>query len=297
DVLTPSTVTESSNVKKCVSSSSITDSSNIQSSSTICTWCKQPTLKIPLCVNCSTYKQDHMFRFILERLRTAAGKGFQTLQEECNRMTPIVDSYPVIFNPIEYVDPTDKHYPKDTAAQSYLDKYCEKEWQSYIPVQVAGDGNCFYNSFIKLSPSLNMTPTELRTRNVLELVKNSSIYRKQYENLPVCLDHLEKYVTTEMVIDTVYSSVWDILSITNVLNIRLTIVYPKVNGNSDKIASSLNKTFSPISNGQPKHDVVLMFSSCSKECISPKLEKAWMPNHFVPLLRIRSNINFHGENF
>ena len=95
-----------------------------------------------------------------------------------------------------------------------------------MPMAVVGDGNCFYNTFVKLggvgttTDASTLTPVELRARNVVELVLNIDAYTAQYGHLSAILDNFEKYVREEMVRDTNYAAVWDLFSIPTVLNIQ-----------------------------------------------------------------------------
>ncbi|CAF1572230.1 unnamed protein product, partial [Didymodactylos carnosus] len=266
----------------------------IKQSTLSCALCSRCTVNV-LCDECSTLKRGGVFACILQRLKRAADHGLESLENECNAMIPVLDLYPLTFNPAKLFDPKNTQYQRDPIGEYYLQTYCGKAWRTYLPVEIAGDGNCFYNSFITLSPSSNMTAIELRARNVIELVKNSSIYQKHYQDLSSCLDNFENYVTKEMVSDMVYSSLWDILSLTNVLQISLEIVYPRVNGGNDQYAERLNRKFLMINNGQSNHDIVLLWSSYNKlSAVRP-----WMPNHFVPLLSLPygvSYITFRGIN-
>ena len=60
-----------------------------------------------------------------------------------------------------------------------------------------------------------LTPVELRARNIVELVLNVDAYRAQYNNVSAILDEFENYVRFEMVRDTNYVGIWDLLRYTN----------------------------------------------------------------------------------
>ena len=170
---------------------------------------------------------------------------------------------------------------------------------------VVGDGNCFYNTFVKLggvgttTDASTLTSIELRARNIVELVLNVHAYRSQYHGLSAILDKYEEYVRQEMVRDGNYVSVWDLLSIPTVLNIRVISVYPKVNGAEDLYYQNLyGKLFIPLptetdaDNEQTKSeasttlkDVKLLYSKCVRPLVGySKLKTEWTPNHFVPIL-------------
>jgi len=274
-----------------------------------CVLCKDRQLPIDrqlLCLYCSELPRPEVFNNFLSRLRIAAKKSYDELQHECQLLKPVLNSYPLVYNPAQIFDQS--IHQRDTVAEHYLQNHCDKYFRNSIPMAVLGDGNCFYNTFVKLggvgttTDASTLTSVELRARNVVELVLNIDTYTSQYNQLTPCLDNFEKYVREEMVCDTNYAAVWDLLSIPTVLNIQLISVYPKVNGDEDFNYKSLNfKLFIPLSeensvNNQGKKtetmtvpkEVKLLFSHCNRPIAGfSKTKQVWTPNHFVPLLNYR----------
>ncbi|CAF0737425.1 unnamed protein product [Didymodactylos carnosus] len=242
---------------------------------------KKTSYSNKVCNECLKLNRIEFFRHISNTLKLQARKGFDELKQECEKMKLLIDIHRLIFKPIEFFDQIT--YGEDKIAEYYLQTYCDSTLENYIPVDVRADGNCFYNSFLSISSSCDFDVVELRTRNIIELVNNSSLYQRQYANILHLLDPLEQYVTNEMVKNHQDSTVWDLLSITAVLGIQVKSIYPKVNGKNDELAKYLNQTFSAINRyEQYQTQITLLWSHCS----TPKqLNKPWMPNHFVPLLK------------
>ncbi len=268
-----------------------------------CILCKQQQLLVDqqhLCNQCSGSTRSEIFNRFLQQLRSAAEISFDELKKECNTLKPILSYYPLTYTPVQTFDQS--IHKRDTVAESYLQNYCNKEFRNAMPMAVLGDGNCFYNTFVKLggagttTEATTVTPVELRARNILELILNVNEYRTRHQSLEMILDNFQKYVTEEMVRDTNYAAVWDLLSIPTVLNIKVTSVYPKVNGVTDTNYQKLNGTqFEPLANEDTANnnqittlpEVKLLFSHCNKPLNLGGNVQQWVPNHFVPLLNLR----------
>ncbi len=269
----------------------------------LCILCKEKKLLIDqqfLCNQCSDSTRSEIFNKFLQQLRFAAEKSFDELKKECNSLKPILSFYPLVYTPVQTFDQS--IHKRDTVAESYLQNHCSKEFRNAMPMAVLGDGNCFYNTFVKLGGAgtttevSTVTPVELRARNIIELILNLKGYKTKYQSLEIILDNFEKYVIDEMVHDTNYAAIWDLLSIPTVLNIKVTSIYPKVNGDTDTNYQKLNGTrFEPIPSADGTnnnsittlHEVKLLFSHCNKPINLGTNVQPWIPNHFVPLLNLR----------
>ncbi|CAF3363568.1 unnamed protein product [Rotaria sp. Silwood1] len=273
-----------------------------------CVLCKQqklPADRENLCLDCSQLARPHVFKLFLSNLRVASEKSYAELVQECQLLKPVLKLYSLIYTPAKVFDPA--IHVRDPVAEHYIHQYCDKNFRNSIPLSIAGDGNCFYNTFVKLggigstTDGSILTSIELRARNVVELVLNIDVYRSQYDSISPILDEFENYVSKEMVRDTNYAAVWDLLSIPTVLNIHLICAYPKVNGLEDLNYQYLNNAqFVPLredhaDNNQEKKsgtslivkEIKLLFSHCSRPSVGySKEKKQWLPNHFVPLLNM-----------
>ena len=66
---------------------------------------------------------------------------------------------PIQFTPITHFDP--KVHRVDQEAKLYLQQ-TSLDFQNMIPIAVAANGNCFYNSIVCLSESIVLTASEMR---------------------------------------------------------------------------------------------------------------------------------------
>ena len=148
----------------------------------------------------------------------------------------------------------------------------------------------FYNTFVVITrtighPQATLTPVELRTRNIIELVLNRQAYQEKYNRLLVFCDQLERYVVREMVRDRSYAATRDFFSMATVLNVHIISIYPRVNGNADSYQITfINAIFTSLTsqpNGDTTTDVreVRILFSNDKQ---PVKTREWLPNHFVP---------------
>ena len=271
-----------------------------------CVLCKHQQLPIDrqlLCLHYSELTRPELFNLFLTNLRAAGDQSYADLQSECQKLKPILKSHPLTYNPAQKFDQS--IHQRDPVAEHYLQNHCDKIFRYAVPMAVLGDGNCFYNTFVKLggvgttTDASTLTPVELRARNIVELVLNVDVYKAQYNDLSAVLDEFETYVRLEMVRDTNYVAVWDLFSIPTVLNIQMISIYPKVNGNEDLYCQTLNnKYYIPLStdddgsNQEKKtgtsatlNEVKLLFSHCNRPISGfSKNKKDWTPNHFVSLL-------------
>lgn len=270
-----------------------------------CVLCKTQELPVDrqlLCLKCSQMGRPAVFNSFLLKLRAAADKSLSDLQAECRLLKPILKSYPLTYSPAQKFDQSIHH--RDPVAEHYVQTYCENPIRKTVPLAIVGDGNCFYNTFVKLAgvgttmDASSVTAVEFRARNIVELVLNVDVYRSQYAAISSTLDDFEKYVRGEMVRDSNYTSVWDLLSIPTVLNIEVVSIYPKVNGEDDYYYKYLNdQLYFPLQTGDASESgekkaeasnsnerVRILFSNCNRPLIISKDSKPWTPNHFVPLL-------------
>jgi O-acetyl-ADP-ribose deacetylase (regulator of RNase III) len=277
-------------------------------SARFCLLCKGQPLSADqqhLCSQCSGLTRSEIFNTVLQQLCFAAEKSFNDLKKECHLLKSILASYPLAYTPARVFDQS--IHKRDSVAECYLQSYCDKKFrEAAMPMAVLGDGNCFYNTFVKLAgagtttEASSVTPVELRARNVIELILNEDEYKRKYPQLTNFLDPFQGYVVTEMVHDTNYAAVWDFFSIATVLNIHVTSVYPKVNGNDDLNYQNFNdQQFSPLINEDRTNNnqtttestndrqVKLLFSHCNRPLHLGGNNPPWAPNHFVPLLSLK----------
>jgi O-acetyl-ADP-ribose deacetylase (regulator of RNase III) len=266
-------------------------------SARFCTFCKEQQLSADqeqLCTQCLSLSRSEFFNRLLQQLCFAAEKSFDELTDKCNVLKPILSSYPLIYTPAQVFDQS--IHKRDLVAEHYLQTQCDRRFRNGMPMAVLGDGNCFYNTFVKLGGAgtttevTTVTPVELRARNIIELTLNIEEYQRKYPSFELILDSFQKYIREEMVHDANYVSVWDLFSIPTVLNIKVISIYPKVNGADDIYYQTINgKEFEPLANTQSTSltEVRLLFSHCNKPIHLGTNAKDWTPNHYVPVLNLR----------
>ena len=276
-----------------------------------CVLCKTKEMPINqqlVCLNCSKLTRSELFRNFLMKLRIAGEKSYDELVQECQTLKPILKLHTFVYNPVKVFNQA--IHRRDFVSENYLQQHCDKKFRNKFPMAIVGDGNCFYNAFVELggfnfiADQSSLTPIELRARNVVELVLNRDLYTSQYERLLPILDPFEDYVSKEMVRDTNYAAVWDLLSIPTVLNINLISVYPRVNGPTDLHYQHINSSlFVPLEEVSDEIDdkteteskssvecaqVMLLFShTCRPTIGNCQGTTNWLSNHFVPLLDLR----------
>lgn len=267
-----------------------------------CTLCEEqplPTGGKDLCVMCSNLSRPEIFDRILLILFNAGENSYNDLANSCKTLKSILTYYPLNYTPIKKYDHSS--HQRDTVAEYYLQNQCDKKFRNGMPIAIVGDGNCFYNTFVKLggagstTETSTITPVELRVRNIIELVLHRDDYTSKYSDLEAIRDNFESYVAREMVRDTNYAAIWDIFSLPTVLNINIITIYPYINSKEEIYYRAINdKTFRPLSSqgmassgASNDRDVKLLFSHCNKPVQLGSNKKDWIPNHFVPILSLR----------
>jgi hypothetical protein len=84
-----------------------------------------------------------------------------------------------------------------------------------------------------------------------------------------------------------YASVWNMISLSNLLNVKVVSVYPSVNGTKDYAFVLLNTEFRPPFVDPAKEVITIMWTNTSapqKNGFVKMRKLQWFPNHFVPLV-------------
>ena len=79
-----------------------------------------------------------------------------------------------------------------------------------------------------------------------------------------------------------FSSAWTILALTGVIKCPIQSHYPPCNGQEDKTLSILNIK---LGKEEPGKEIHIMWSR-----VASSTSKTWLPNHFVPLCKVQSNL-------
>ncbi|CAF3600903.1 unnamed protein product [Rotaria socialis] len=138
------------------------------------------------------------------------------------------------FTPITHFDP--KVHRVDQKAKLYLQQ-ASLDVQNMITIEVAADGNCLYNSIICLSGNTVSTPSELRVRCLIELVKNENFYHNRFAHIVGPVNEAIKNIARNFS----FSELYEIAALSNVLNCNIQSVYPTIDYRSD--LNIMNNTF------------------------------------------------------
>ncbi|KAK7480173.1 hypothetical protein BaRGS_00028558 [Batillaria attramentaria] len=86
------------------------------------------------------------------------------------------------------------------------------------------------------------------------------------------------------------SCVWTMSALTSVIGTPIKSIYPAVNGQEDRAISALNTQFSPrvVKEDQKQEDAIKILWSTKKPAKTPVPPGTWVPDHFVPLVEVRS---------
>jgi len=117
---------------------------------------------------------------------------------------------------------------------------------------------------------------------------------KQYPKLEILSPELKKD-TVDCTKRGNWSSVWRIIALSNMLNIRIDTVYPSVNGTKHYAFKYMNTTSRPPFTDSDKGTITLTWTNTiesDRENVTNRgrPKKEWTPNHFVPRVNIQREI-------
>ena len=84
-----------------------------------------------------------------------------------------------------------------------------------------------------------------------------------------------------------YASMWNILALANLLKVKVTIIYPAVNGSETYSFKALNQKIKPPFVDPQKPTITIMWTSTRpppRNGLGKQTGVRWEPNHFVPLV-------------
>ncbi|CAF4505806.1 unnamed protein product, partial [Rotaria socialis] len=148
-----------------------------------------------------------------------------------------------------------------------------------IPIEVAADDNCLYNSIICLSGNTASTPSELRVRTLIEFVKNEIFYNNRFMHIVGPLNGVMKNVARNFA----FSELYEIAALSNVLKCNIRSIHPIIDYRPH--LSFMNSTFE-----YPRYSIVskaicLFWAHTESETGARRINAGnWAPNHFMPLL-------------
>ncbi|CAF4236847.1 unnamed protein product [Rotaria magnacalcarata] len=180
------------------------------------------------------------------------------------------------FTPITHFDP--KVHRIDQKANLYLQQ-ASLDVQNMIAIEFTADGNCLYNSIICLSGNTASTPSELRVRTLIELVKNEIFYYDRFAHIVGPVNEAIKNIARNFS----FSELYEIAALINVLKCNIQSVYPTIDYRSD--LNIMNNTFEHAQCSIASKTICLFWTHTESK-IEARRSNAGnsSPNHFVPLL-------------
>ena len=178
------------------------------------------------------------------------------------------------------------HQRQDPIANAIVSQY---SWYTLVALHSTGNGDCLFNSFSLCLAGDESRAIELRYRCCIEMTTNRArmLRHRLYRALePVspdfdtdCLKCAQKGQ---------YASMWNILALANLLKVKVTVVYPTVNGSETYIFKNLNQKIKPPFVDPEKPTITIMWTSTRpppKNGLARQTGTGWKPDHFVPLVR------------
>ncbi|CAF2150654.1 unnamed protein product [Rotaria magnacalcarata] len=126
-----------------------------------CLLCTQRAA-VACCLGCRMRDRSTIFNTLLALLGKASitNNYYGQIKVICQQIETLEWLLtPIQFTPVAHFD--SKVHKVDQEAKLYLQQ-TSLDVQNMIPIEVAADGNCLYNSIMCLSGSTALTPSELR---------------------------------------------------------------------------------------------------------------------------------------
>ena len=172
--------------------------------------------------------------------------------------------------------PFEGKFKIDDISKSIMPSYVNEE-EDIVPVLCLGDGNCLYNSISLILTGDYQLSRELRLKVVNELILNREYYDTKNLNIYSSAQY-DGYETEVLhaVKNGVYSSMRNMVALSNVLGCEIRSIYPDTNNpcvNKDE----MNKMLVPRTK-KFDHILNIMWTHTT----NTSLMDGWSPNHFVP---------------
>ncbi|CAF1641912.1 unnamed protein product [Rotaria magnacalcarata] len=243
-----------------------------------CLFCTQRSAAV-CCLRCRTTDISTMFETLLTLLGKASmtSSYYDQIRTICQQIETLEWLLtPIQFTPITHFDP--KVHRVDQKAKLYLQQ-ASLDVQNMITIEVAADGNGLYNSIICLSGNTTSTPSELRVRSLIELVKNENFYHHRFAHIIGPVNEAIKNIARNFS----FSELYEIAALSNVLKCNIQSVYPTIDYRSD--LNIMSNTFENAQYSIVSKAICLFWTHTESEIEARRSNAGnWSPNHFVPLL-------------
>ncbi|CAF4286258.1 unnamed protein product, partial [Rotaria magnacalcarata] len=243
-----------------------------------CLFCAQRTTTA-CCLGCRTIDRSTMFETLLTLLGKApmVGNYYDQIKVICHQIETLEWLLtPIQFTPVTHFDL--KVHRVDQEAKLYLQQ-ASLDVQNMIPIEVAADGNCLYNSIICLSGNIALTSSELRVRTLIELVKNEIFYNNRFMHIVGPLNEVKKNIARNFA----FSELYEIAALSNVLKCNIRSIYSIIDYRPH--LHIMNSTFEHAQYSIVSKAMCLFWTHTESEIDARRSNAGnWSPNHFVPLL-------------
>ncbi|CAF0751553.1 unnamed protein product [Rotaria sordida] len=255
---------------------------------------------VTLCNTCKQLNRSDLFSKILTTLLDiySANREFDAVKDKCIQFNTIIKNYPLFITPVCTFD-VDEH-DTDRIALHYLRNYVISEdnniLQKHHPVKIdTSNNNSLYKTIAILCRlDIEDGAKELRVRNVIDMILNAEVYHSVDPDLHSCLQWGEtwKYFVIEQLREKQWMNGLNAVltvclqSLSNIINMRIRSVYPKISGGNDDLRKRLDRIFSPLdveSNTATISTITILWSNM-KHISSHSTSAMWMPDCVVPLL-------------
>ncbi|CAF2182230.1 unnamed protein product, partial [Rotaria magnacalcarata] len=243
-----------------------------------CLLCTQRAA-VACCLGCRMRDRSTIFNTLLALLGKASitNNYYGQIKVICQQIETLEWLLtPIQFTPVAHFD--SKVHKVDQEAKLYLQQ-TSLDVQNMIPIEVAADGNCLYNSIMCLSGSTALTPSELRVRTLIELVKNEIFYQNHFAHIVGTVNEAIKNMARKFS----FSELYEIAALSNVLKCNIRSIYPVIDYRPD--LNIMNNTFEHAQHSIASTTICIFWTHTQRE-IDARQSNAgnWSPNHFVPLL-------------
>ena len=213
----------------------------------------------------------------------AATTGLKKLSQAADRENLFMRKHPVEAS----LHSNFSDHQQDDVANTVLSEY---HCSPMVALRSTGDGNCLFNSFSTILTGNESMNIELRYRCCIEMTMNRRKYLRHrlFDRLDVLSPDFDRSCI-ECAKLGAWASAWEMIALSNVLNITVKSVYPAVSGSKTKQFQTLNSEFKPPFADPEKGKITIMWTHTvlpNKNGFqkTKRVKTTWLPNHFVPLV-------------
>lgn len=173
---------------------------------------------------------------------------------------------------------------QDPVSNAILSEYY---FTGKVALASSGNGNCLFNAVSILLAGDEIRATELRYRCTIEMVSNRDKMQRnrQFNSVQNVSGDYEK-ACVDFAHDKSWGCMWNVMALSYVLNVKIEVVYPAVNGTDNYNFKAMNTTFRPPFTDPDKPTMTVMWTSVvppKRRLFNPDSD-VWKANHFVPLV-------------